>query len=298
MRWLDLTDRRRGTLLGGGGVILLSMDSLITEAADASAWDVAFWVGLWSAIALLGVAAILAPRPWARSRMEPPNRRLRPAMLASGACQTISGIAFIVAVKETEIPNVVVIIAMAPAAAAIVARLVLGEAITARVWTAIALAFAGVAVVFAGSVSAGGIGGELAAVVAVLAFALNLTIWRRHRDLSRSAAIGLGGLGMALVTAVPAQIVGLDARTMVLLVVMGGVSGPLARVGLASATRHLTAAEVSLFTPLETFSASLGAWLLFSQRPPTATWVGGAVVLTAVTVGLWPGEDSPLRTET
>ena len=34
--------------------------------------------------------------------------------------------------------------------------------------------------------------------------------------------------------------------------IMGAVAGPLGRVALASATRYLPAAEVSLFTPVET----------------------------------------------
>ena len=46
---------------------------------------------------------------------------------------------------------------------------------------------------------------------------------------------------------------------------MGASFGPLARFLLASSTRYAPAAEVSLFTPIETVCASIWAWL-FSAK--------------------------------
>lgn len=273
--------RAHGLALGLGGILAISTDSLITRGVDASAWDVAFWSGLWSFVATTVVLRV-------GSGTTPVGaiRRDGAPLLGSAALQAASAIFFILGIKHTTVANVVVITAAAPAAAALIAWAVLGERTTRRVFTAIALAMAGIVVVVGGSTGSDGAWGELAAVGAIVAFGCNLTLWRRHPTLSRTAVVGLAGLMMAIVSALPAAVVGLSLRSMLLLVLMGAVFGPIARVSLASATRHLTAAEVSLFTPVETVAAALGAWLLFDETPAAPTWLGGAIVLGAVTIGL------------
>ncbi|HIL49024.1 MAG TPA: DMT family transporter, partial [Acidimicrobiia bacterium] len=67
---------------------------------------------------------------------------------------------------------------------------------------------------------------------------------------------------------------------------MGGLFGPVARLCMSTATRHAPAAEVSMFTPVETVTASLWVWLWFDEVPPTPTFIGGALVVAAVAYGL------------
>jgi len=67
---------------------------------------------------------------------------------------------------------------------------------------------------------------------------------------------------------------------------MGGFFGPVARLCMSTATRHAQAAEVSLFTPVETVAASLWVWLWFDEVPATPTFIGGAIVVVAVSYGL------------
>ena len=67
---------------------------------------------------------------------------------------------------------------------------------------------------------------------------------------------------------------------------MGGFFGPIARLCMSTATRHATAAEVSLFTPVETIAASLWVWMWFDEVPPTPTFIGGTIVVVAVFYGL------------
>jgi len=55
---------------------------------------------------------------------------------------------------------------------------------------------------------------------------------------------------------------------------------------MSTATRYAPAAEVSMFTPVETVAASLWVWLWFDEVPPTPTFIGGVVVVLAVTYGL------------
>ena len=103
--------------------------------------------------------------------------------------------------------------------------------------------------------------------------------------MSRVLVIALAGPASAVVAAFQAQILGHSLRTYLLIALMGIVLGPFGRVALASATRYLTAAEVSLFAPVETVAASLWAWLFFSEVPPGATLIGGAAILIGLLYG-------------
>jgi drug/metabolite transporter (DMT)-like permease len=192
---------------------------------------------------------------------------------------------FIVAVGLTTVANTVAIIAAAPIAAAVVARLIIGERPATRTWWAIAGSVAGILVIVAGSIGAGSVAGDGAAVIAVLAFAGNVTLWRKFPGISRLAVIGLGGLFIALVTYVPANPFELDGRALAILAIMGLLTGPAGRVALASSTRHLPAAQVGLFTPVETVAATAWAWLFLGESPPTLTVLGGIIVIVSVLYG-------------
>ncbi len=274
------TPRKTGLLMAFFGMLVISTDSLITRAADAEGWDVAFWYGAFSAPAMaLYLTMTEGGRPMAAAR------RSGWLVLVSGALQTVSTTAFILAIKNTTVANVVVIIAAAPLITAVLARVLLGERTNTRTWTAIAMAMAGILIVVSGSLGGGGFTGDLLAVVAITAFGLNLTIWRRRPEMSRILVLAVAGVTTTIAASTQAQILGHPTRTYLLIALMGLALGPLGRVALASATRYLTAAEVSLFTPVETIAASLWAWLFFSEVPGTTTWLGGAAIVAALIYG-------------
>lgn len=274
------TDRATGVLLALGGVLLISLDSLWIRLSEAGSWDVAFWVGLFTFVGI----SIVVPLRTGESIIAI-VRRDRAPLLASSLLNTVSVTMFIIAIGLTTVANTVAIIAAAPIAAAVVARLIIGERPSSRTWWAIAGSVVGVLVIVSGSIGAGSVSGDAAAVIAVLAFAGNVTLWRRHRAISRLGVIGIGGLFTAVVTFVPANPFEVDGRALAILAIMGLATGPVGRVSLASSTRYLPAAQVGLFTPVETVAATAWAWLFLQEAPPTPTVVGGIVVIVSVLYG-------------
>lgn len=271
-----MDDRRKGILLALGGMVVLSTDSLFARAADADRFDVIFWVGLLGAVVTTAIGVT-------RHRVGPVQLVRRggtPLLLAAGLQATTLG-CFVLAVRTTTVANVVAIFAAAPLAAAVLARLLIGERSTRRVWIAALVSGLGVLLVVGGSLGAGDVRGDLLAVVAIVAFGSAGVVLRRHPELDRTTVIGLGGTLMAL-AASPAATTAHTTGTWAALLAMGAVVGPSARVMMASAPRYLTVAEVSLFAPLETVLASVWAYLAFDEVPAGATWVGGAVVLAAL----------------
>ena len=281
-RW-RLSGRRLGLGLALGGMLLVSLDSLFTRAADVDGWTVTFWLGVLMCPTMLAYLAI--------GSRTGPIRQLRIdgwPVVASGICQLASTTCFVLAIKHTSVANVVVIIAAAPVFAAIVSWFAIAERTSRRVWTAIAISIVGIVIVMSDSLGGGDITGDLLAVAAISAFAVNLTIWRRYPAQSRSLAMAIAGLLMALIAVIPADVSATDRRSLALIAVMGAVTGPAGRVSLATSTRYLPAAEVSLFVPVETVAAITWAWLAFEEVPSGPTVVGGLVVLAAVFHGTRP----------
>ena len=271
---------RRGVFLAASGMLLVSLDSLGIRLADASSWDIAFWFGTFTFGAMLILVPLLSQKPLWRIIHEDGA-----PTVFSGFLQAASTTFFILAINSTTVSNTVVIVAAAPVLAAALAHYFIGERTPVRVWFAIVGSIAGILVVVSGSLEAGRIEGDLAAVAAILAFSANLTLWRRYPSVNRMAAVGLGGLAMAITALVPADPFGLGARAMLILVVLGGVAGPAGRISIASATRYLSTAQVSLFTPVETIAATTWAFLLLDESPPSTTVIGGIIVLAAVAYG-------------
>ena len=132
-----------------------------------------------------------------------------------------------------------------------------------------------------------GLDGDLFAIAAITQFGISLVLLRRFPGIHRMAMVALAGVGMALIAVIPATLTGHSATAWLAVGLMGAIFGPLSRVLIAEAPKHLNAAEVGLFVPVETVAASLWAWLFFSEVPPGTTVIGGIVVVLGVLWGTW-----------
>ena len=278
---MDNDLRKRGIAFAFFGMLGISTDSLFIRLADVDGFDVTFWVGIFTAIVTFATSVTvhkISPVAGIREGGWP--------LWLAGALQAVSTSLFVIAVTLTSVSNVVVIVAAAPMFAAALSALFLGERTSRRVWLAIAFVIVGVVVVVSGSFGAGSVAGDLLAIGAIFLFGCSLVLLRRFPDVNRTLMVGLGGIGMSLIAFVPATLFGHGSTTWIALVLMGALFGPLARVLLAIAPRYLPAAEVGLFTPIETVAASVWAWLFFGEVPLGATYIGGVIVVAAVTWGM------------
>ena len=259
----------------------MSIESPGLRFTHTSPWNNAFWLGLFSAASMLvGVRVV------GRVSLLAALRGHARATLLSGLLQTSSTLFFVLAIHDTTIANTQVIFATTPAIAALAGLLLLSEAVPLRTWLGIAGSLLGIVVVFSGSFARGGTFGDVCALIAVSSYAANLTLWRRHPALNRQVAIGLGGLGMALCAFVPGEPLAIEPRGLAILAALGLLTAPLGRVCVASATRYVPVAQVSLLTPVEMIAATAWAWLLLGEAPTLAALIGGAIVLVSLVVGV------------
>jgi len=270
-----------GLFLSASGMFIVSTDSLFTRVARIDGWTIAFFVGLFSIPSI----SIIVWKTLGKTVAREINAYKWPLLLSS-ALAAIGTTAFIQAVTRTAVANVVTIIAGAPIFAGLIAKFAIGEKTSGRIWKAIGGTFIGILIIVSGSLTTGGLDGDLMALLAILVFSTNLVIWRHYKEMSRTLVVLIAPIFIMLFTFIPAQFDALDQRALLCTLGMGLFVGPIARLCMVSATRHATAAEVSMFTPVETIFASLWVWLWFDEVPEITTFIGGFLVLSSVFYGI------------
>ncbi len=276
----DAQRRTTGWLLAATGMLLVSTDTLFIRLSEAGTWDMAFLVASFSLPIYVG----LAWRGDDRARL-PNIREHRNPLLLIGLLAGISQVAFIGAVNRTAVANVVTIVASAPIIAALVGWLLFGERTTKQIWTAIGITTVGILVVVFGSVGSPTLDGDLLALLAIGAFGLSINVWRQNPNMSVFVGLALSAGFMLMIAAGFAAPFSLDRRAYLAALGMGALFNPVGRICHASAPRYAPAAEVALFTPVETVAAPVWAWLAFSEVPPNQTMIGAAIVITGVLYG-------------
>jgi drug/metabolite transporter (DMT)-like permease len=198
-------------------------------------------------------------------------------------CMATASAMFILALNHTTVARVLFIQAAAPVAAALLARVVLGESISARTALAMAVALAGVAVMV-GRPAGGAIAGDGAAVVMMLAFAVSIVITRRRRDVSMAPATCLAQLLLVAALGPFSHTGQIGAKDALDLAAAGTGQMGLAMALFTAGARLIPAAEVALLTLLEVVLGPVWVWLVLAEQPGRATLAGGAIVVAAVVI--------------
>jgi drug/metabolite transporter (DMT)-like permease len=203
------------------------------------------------------------------------------AGLAVAGCTAVASGSFIVALNYTTVANVLFMQALAPIAAALIAWVALREPVARRTAVAMVVALGGVGVMVGGPGGAHGAGLGLS-VVMTLAFAVAVVITRHRRDISMAPAICLSQVLVLVAVAPFAEPGTVDGHDLVVLIALGVGQMGLGLAFLTMGARLIPAAEVALITLLEVVLGPLWVWLAYSERPGTATLLGGLIVIAAV----------------
>ncbi|MDF1535978.1 MAG: DMT family transporter [bacterium] len=272
-----LQPKSRGTLLMVTAVFVLSPDALLISLVGSDPWVLIFWRGLLTA-STLTVAMICARG----GRAFGEAMKLGAAGIVTGLFFGMSTISFVLSVRMTSAANTLVIIAAMPLFSAILTRVFTGEKVPGRTWAAVAAGFAGIAVVFSGSVTKGNPAGDLLALLTALLMASNFVIIRRNSHLNMIPAVILSGVLTSLVTAFISDPLSPGTGDILMLVVMGSVVLPIPLALMTVAPKLIPAAEVGLIMLLETFLGPFWVWLALGEKPPGETLLGGGILIATL----------------
>ena len=274
-----MNEHSRGYLITGGGVLILSPDALLIRLLGDAPWNILFWRGLGFALVVLLVVAVRHGR-----RLPAACRAVGPPGLVIGPLFALGTIFFVISITSTSVANTLVIIATSPLFAALVSFVLMGEMLALSTALAIMAGLLGVVITVWGSLGAGRLLGDLAALGTAVCMALNFTLIRRARARDLMPVYALSGLLITLAAlpfAEPFAFTGIQWAWLALLVLL---VHPVAFLLITLGPRYLTAPEVSLLMLLETVFGPLWVWLLLAEWPPAGTLAGGGVILAALAV--------------
>ena len=260
---------------------LWSIAGVFTRHLDsAKSFEVTFWRSLFCALTMIawfaytqGFGAITYVRASGK------------AGLVSGLMWAVMFTCFMVALTMTSTANVLIVNALSPLFATLLAWAVLKSPVATRTWLAIGAAMVGMLIMFANQAQAGaGVWlGMMVAFGVPVASAINLvTLKKTHAHVDLAPAVLIGAVISCAVTLPLSMPFAATGKDVLLLAILGIFQLGIPCVMMVRASAHLSAPEIALLGLLEVLMGPLWSWLGAGEVPPGTTLLGGAIVLAAL----------------
>jgi drug/metabolite transporter (DMT)-like permease len=266
----DASLHRRGIVLVASAALLWSTGGIGIKWLSETPLQIAFYRSATAAIAL---AVIFRPRTW---RWTAP---FLTGVVSYSACLTT----FVFATKWTSSANAIFIQYFGVVWVMLASPAVLGEPFRRRDGTAVAVAFAGMLLFFAGKFESRGFAGEMMALASSVCFAVLVLSLRRERGAGAEAVVTWGNVLAALaILPFVRHDLALPTRSAIILTFLGVVQIGVAYALFVSGLRHVTATEGSLIGMLEPVFNPIWVFLFIGERPGIYSILGGVTVLGAI----------------
>ncbi len=273
-------EHMKGLIITTLGVLLVVPDSLFVRLIDAQPMVTAFWRSLTGGVFVLLVLLSMRGLQDYRAVL----RTGWPGLIYTLLIATTAP-AFVLAVTNTSVANVVFIFASMPVFAAAFSRFFLGETVSLRMVVTMFAVILGLTIIAygSGSTQIASWKGDIWAVYVSVAFAAALTAVRTVKATSMIPAIPIAYIGAAIVIGIFVSPV--EAfETQWPLFLGHGVFIGAASCLLALGPRYISSTEVSLLILLESVLAPVLVWAVIGENPGSWAVVGGAVVIGALLV--------------
>lgn len=256
-----------------GGLVLRSLE-------EADAWQINFYRSIAFASAILLVMLV-------RYRSETASRIVgvgRPG-LVGGAMLAGAGIAFLQAITNTTVANTLFTLSAIPFFTATLAWIFLREPLLTSTLATMLVAAVGIGVMMVDGLGAGSSYGNAMALLTAICFSGFAVVVRRHRSVDMLPTLIVSGLLI-----IPAAIVmrwgdlAIPLGDILLCFLLGGVLSGVGNALFITASRHLAAAELTLFMLLEFALGPIWVWIFVNEVPTDLTILGGVIVIAAVVV--------------
>ena len=265
-----------GAFLVIASALVFSLAGVLTKMISADAWTISCWRGLLGGVLIVAYVAWLGRRKALRETFQLGWQGWLLATVGS-----IASLAFIFAFKLTYIANVAVIYATVPFMAAALGWWLLREKFKRRTAIAAIFSLIGVVIVVAGGLGSSNLIGDAIALFMTLGNALYMVLIRVFRESPVVLAGGVSALQLFIVGWFVVDPLAVSSQDVVLLM-MFGISFAVAVVLWTEGAKLIPASEAGLLGSAETPFAIMLAWLLLTELPPIASFVGGSIVLATV----------------
>ena len=202
--------------------------------------------------------------------------------ILGGFVMSFSFVAFIVAMNNTTVANVVFIISTQTMFLAIFGFFYLKEKVSLIGSSSIFLAMSGILIMVGDSISTGSLFGNLVALVIPINFAIYVMIIRKNSNLDMVPAMLYSGIFSLIYGAILSKSFEFSSHDLFMGFLLGVPQLALGFICITIGSRTTASATVGLLMLMETLCGPLWVWLFLSEIPPISVFIGGAVIISAI----------------
>ena len=202
--------------------------------------------------------------------------------ILGGFVMSFSFVAFIIAMNNTTVANVVFIISTQTMFLAIFGFFYLKEKVSLIGSSSIFLAMSGILIMVGDSISTESLFGNLEALVIPINFAIYVMIIRKNSNLDMVPAMLYSGIFSLIYGAILSKSFEFSSHDLFMGFLLGVPQLALGFICITIGSRTTASATVGLLMLMETLCGPLWVWLFLSEIPPISVFIGGAVIISAI----------------
>ena len=273
----SLTDQKKGSLMAFVAVMFITPDSLFIRLSNVETWGLVFYRGIIPfVLVFIGMLLIY------RLKFFNLLRSNGYYGLAYVLTFSVTNIAFVVSIQNTNVANTLIMISTAPMLSAILGSFFLKENPDKKTWIAIFITFFAALYIFYDSIKLGNFFGDILGFLAAMGLAVGAVIIRSAKKLNLVPSAVVGKLIIALFAMFFVKDYSLNDNDIFIVPLMCVMCVAIPFVLVTIAPRFITAAEVNLFFLLETIIGPIWVWLIINEQPTPETMVGGAIIVLTI----------------
>ena len=273
----NLTDQQKGSLLAFVAVMFITPDTLFIRLANVDTWSLVFYRGIIPFFTVLIGMLIIYKYEFFKMLFTSGHHGLIYIVTFS-----ITNIAFVVSIQNTNVANTLVMIAMAPMLSAILGALFLKEMPDSKTWVAIGVTFVAAVYIFYDSLQLGSIFGDLLGLLCALGLAIGAVTIRSAKNKNLVPAAVVGKLVVAIFAMFFIETYALINKDLLIVPLMCVMCVAIPFVLVTIAPRFIPAEEVNLFFLLETIIGPIWVWMIIKEQPSLETIQGGTIIILTI----------------
>ena len=261
-----------GFCLSWGGFIVRSF-----ETTDA--WDILF---LRTSFFFIGVTSFLI-LIYKKSAFKVIRNSGLPGLLG-GFVMSFSFIAFVFAMMNTSVANVVFIISTQTMFLAILGYFYLKEKVSLVSLISIILAMSGIFVMVGDSITQGTLFGNLLALVIPISFSILVMLVRKNSNLDLVPAVWYASIFSGIYSVYMVESFNFSNHDILMGFFLGIPQLTFGFICITIGSRTTRSLTVGLLMLTETIFAPLWVWLFLEEIPPFSVFIGGLIIILAIII--------------
>ena len=261
-----------GFCLSWGGFVIRSFE-------EASVWQILLLRSFFFMLALI----VFLAATYKKNTINIIKNAGFPAVFG-GLVMSFSFIAFVVAMTNTSVANVVFIISTQTMFLAIFGYFYLKEKVSFVSFISILLAMSGITVMVGDSLSSGSFLGNLVALAIPINFSILVMIIRKNKNLDMVPAIFYSGIFSVIYGLILSESFVFTNHDILMGFFLGVPQLAFGFISITIGSRSTSSATIGLLMLTETICAPIWVLLFLNEIPPVSTLIGGFIIILAIII--------------